>query len=76
VETAGLRIVRSVEFGASYDITLRSWHETFNAKWGQISEMGFDDRFRRMWNFYLTSCAAAFENATCDVTQITVSRPS
>ena len=76
VETAGLRIVRSVEFGASYDITLRSWHETFNAKWDQISEMGFDDRFRRMWNFYLTSCAAAFENATCDVTQITVSRPS
>lgn len=76
VEMAGLRVVQSIEFGTSYDITLRSWHQTFNAKWDQIAELGFDDRFRRMWNYYLTSCAAAFENATCDVTQITVSRPS
>lgn len=75
VEKAGLGIVGSVEFGASYNQTLRRWHETFNARWDQISALGFDDRFRRMWNFYLTSCAAAFENATCDVTQITISRP-
>ena len=76
IEAAGLGIVRSVEFGMSYDITLRRWHETFNARWDQIAAMGFDNRFRRMWNFYLTSCAAAFESATVDVTQITVSRPS
>ncbi|GHF68018.1 SAM-dependent methyltransferase [Seohaeicola zhoushanensis] len=76
IEQAGLGIVRSVEFGKSYDITLRRWHETFNAKWDQIAEMGFDNRFRRMWNFYLTSCAAAFDSASVDVTQITVSRPS
>ena len=37
--------------------------------------MGFDDRFRRMWNFYLTSCAGAFQGGNCDVTQITVTRP-
>ena len=76
VELAGLAVVRSIEFGRSYDITLRRWHETFNANWDQISEMGFDDRFRRMWNFYLTSCAGAFDSATVDVTQITVSRPA
>ena len=76
IEQAGLGIVRSVEFGKSYDITLRRWHETFNSRWDQIAEMGFDNRFRRMWNFYLTSCAAAFDSATVDVTQITVSRPS
>jgi len=74
VEKAGLGIVRSIEFGASYDQTLRRWHETFNAKWEQIATLGFDDRFRRMWNFYLTSCAAAFDKSTVDVTQITVSR--
>ncbi|MEP4246307.1 class I SAM-dependent methyltransferase [Tateyamaria sp.] len=72
---AGLGIERSVEFGQSYNITLRRWHETFNEKWDQIAEMGFDDRFRRMWNFYLTSCAATFESANCDVTQITIKRP-
>ncbi|WP_146343746.1 SAM-dependent methyltransferase [Phaeobacter marinintestinus] len=75
IDKAGLGLVQSVEFGASYDLTLRRWHQTFNDKWDQISEMGFDDRFRRMWNFYLTSCAAAFDNAVCDVTQITVKKP-
>ncbi|NUH64312.1 class I SAM-dependent methyltransferase [Sulfitobacter sp. S0837] len=76
VERAGLMVDRSVEFGKSYDITLRRWHETFNRKWDQIAELGFDERFRRMWNFYLTSCAATFDSGNCDVTQITVRRPA
>ncbi len=76
VETAGLAVVKSVEFGPSYDLTLRRWHETFNEKWEQVAELGFDDRFRRMWNFYLTSCASTFQSRNCDVTQITISRPS
>ena len=76
VEKAGLAVERSVEFGSSYDLTLRRWHETFNEKWDQVAELGFDDRFRRMWNFYLTSCASTFQSGNCDVTQITISRPS
>ncbi len=76
IERAGLSVARSFEFGASYDLTLRRWHETFNDKWDQIAQLGFDDRFRRMWNFYLTSCAAAFDSSNVDVTQITVSRPA
>ena len=68
VEDAGLSVVRSVEFGPSDDQTLRRWDE--------IARLGFDDRFRRMWNFYLTSCASTFQSATCDVTQITITRPA
>ncbi len=75
VERAGLAIKDSVEFGPSYSNTLRRWHDTFNARWDEVAGMGFDDRFRRMWNFYLTSCAGAFEGGNCDVTQITVTRP-
>jgi len=75
VEKAGLSVARSIEFGASYNQTLRRWHEVFNARWDDVAALGFDDRFRRMWNYYLTSCAGAFDNATVDVTQITVSRP-
>ena len=75
VENSGLVVDSSIEFGKSYDITLRRWHETFNAKWDQITAMGFDERFKRMWNFYLTSCAATFDSGNCDVTQITVRRP-
>ena len=72
VQNAGLSVVRSKEFGLSYSQTLRRWHDVFNAKWDQAAELGFDDRFRRMWNFYLTSCAATFESGNCDVTQITI----
>ena len=75
IDAAGLAFVRSVEFGPSYDITLRRWHETFNDRWEAVAAHGFDERFRRMWNFYLTSCAATFDSGNCDVTQITVSRP-
>jgi cyclopropane-fatty-acyl-phospholipid synthase len=76
IEKAGLAVARSVEFGQSYSHTLRRWHETFNERWDDIALLGFDDRFRRMWNFYLTSCAATFESRNCDVTQITVTKPA
>ncbi|SHK24180.1 cyclopropane-fatty-acyl-phospholipid synthase [Shimia gijangensis] len=76
VKNAGLDFVRSIEFGESYSQTLRRWHATFNAKWQEAQAMGFDERFQRMWNFYLTSCAAAFHSGNCDVTQITIRRPS
>ena len=76
VENAGLTVDKSIEFGEGYSQTLRRWYETFNAKWGQVAGMGFDDRFRRMWNFYLTSCAGTFHGGQCDVTQITVTKPA
>ena len=75
VNRAGLSVQHSIEFGKSYSQTLRRWFEVFNNKWDNISAMGFDDRFRRMWNFYLTSCAATFESGNCDVTQITLQKP-
>ena len=75
VAKAGLDVQHSIEFGKSYSQTLRRWFEVFNDQWDTISTMGFDDRFRRMWNFYLTSCAATFESGNCDVTQITLQKP-
>lgn len=75
VLAAGMAVESMRAFGESYSQTLRRWHETFNAKWDQVSALGFDERFRRMWNFYLTSCAAAFHGGNCDVVQITVSNP-
>ncbi|MCL4187438.1 MAG: cyclopropane-fatty-acyl-phospholipid synthase family protein [Rhodobacteraceae bacterium] len=76
IERAGLALRGSAEFGDSYSQTLRRWHETFNARWDEIAHMGFDERFRRMWNVYLTACAATFKGGNCDVTQITVARPA
>jgi len=74
ISQAGLKRTGSIEFGESYSQTLRRWHEIFNDKWDEIAEMGFDERFRRMWNYYLTSCAASFQSGNCDVTQVTMSR--
>jgi len=76
VERSGLKVLGSVELGKSYSQTLRRWHETFNERWHEVAGLGFDERFRRMWNFYLTSCAGAFEGGNCDVTQITIARPA
>ena len=74
VEDAGLEFAGSMEFGKDYSRTLREWFDTFNDRWDSVSELGFDDRFRRMWNFYLAICAACFEYRTTDVTQMTLRR--
>ncbi len=75
IAKAGLDLKGSIEFGQSYSDTLRRWHETFNDRWDDVAKQGFDARFQRMWNFYLTSCAATFWSGNCDVTQITMTRP-
>jgi cyclopropane-fatty-acyl-phospholipid synthase len=75
INLAGLEKVSSIEFGQNYSRTLRCWHGAFNAAWNEIQPHGFDERFRRMWNFYLTACAASFKSGTTDVAQITMRRP-
>ena len=64
VDRAGLQFQKSIEFGQSYSLTLRRWYQEFNEKWDQVADLGFDDRFRRMWNLYLTSCASTFPAET------------
>lgn len=76
VQHAGLQVQHSIEFGDSYSKTLRHWHHTFNVRWDEISRLGFDNRFRRMWDLYLTASAGTFRGGNCDVTQITITRPA
>ena len=75
IARAGLAPVESVSFGQSYSETLRRWFERFNTEWDEIARLGFDDHFRRVWNFYLASCAACFRYETTDVAHVTVARP-
>lgn len=74
-EDAGLRPVGALSFGPDYARTLHEWYRRFNARWPDIEAMGFDTRFRRMWNLYLSSCAGAFQRGNCDVTQFSYMRP-
>jgi len=60
-------------FGADYDPTLMAWHSNFNRAWPQLKE-NYDERFRRMWNFYLLSCAGAFRARDNQLWQIVLSK--
>lgn len=70
----GLEIGGKLAFGQGYSETLRQWSGRFNEAWPQIQNMGFDNRFRKMWNYYLSACAASFRYETTDVVQFTLSR--
>ena len=74
IERAGLKSIKVDKFGQSYSKTLRIWHNQFNSGWTDIATLGFDDRFRRMWNFYFASCAAFFLSRTGDVAQLTLQK--
>jgi len=56
----GLEIETLDELNLSYAKTLRIWRERFNTKWSKIRTMGYDDKFRRIWNYYLSYCEAGF----------------
>jgi len=71
---AGLTFKEIIDFRRSYSVTLRRWFETFNEKWSVIEKMGFDDRFKRMWNIYLTGCASGFEYDTTGLVQVTMQK--
>ncbi|MGW6447454.1 class I SAM-dependent methyltransferase [Lentzea sp. NPDC055074] len=55
-----LRIAETRSFGDDYAETLRRWRETFLTRWDEVRELGFDDTFRRMWEFYLAYSEAGF----------------
>jgi cyclopropane-fatty-acyl-phospholipid synthase len=63
-------------FGGDYAETLRRWRHDFLHHEGQVREQGFDERFIRMWEFYLAYCEAAFAAGNTDVIQFTLRKPS
>lgn len=69
---AGLRVERQFAFGLDYAETLRRWREEFLRHEGQVREQGFDERFIRLWEFYLAYCEAAFATGNTDVIQFTL----
>ena len=69
---AGLRVTKTVRFGLDYARTLAHWRERFDAAWPRLSPLGFDERFRRMWRYYLCYCEAGFRLGVCDVVQLRV----
>ena len=75
VAQAGLSWAGNLEFGLDYAETLKQWRDRFHAAWPEIRNQRFDERFRRMWDYYLSYCEAGFRAGNIDVTQVTLARP-
>ena len=73
---SGLKVTDEFRFGSHYAATLRCWRDRFDAAWPTISALGFDERFRRMWHYYLAYCEVGFDNGALDVVQIRVEHDS
>jgi cyclopropane-fatty-acyl-phospholipid synthase len=64
---AGLKLVHHESFGDSYARTLREWRSRFLHAWPALETLGFDQRFRRMWEYYLIYCETGFRAGAIDV---------
>jgi cyclopropane-fatty-acyl-phospholipid synthase len=74
-ERAGLKVIDELAFGLDYAETLRRWRHQFMADKAQVLGLGFDERFIRIWEFYLAYCEAAFDQHNTDVVQYTLLKP-
>lgn len=75
IDKAGLAWRDNVNFGLDYARTLKEWHRRFQAAWPKIEQLGFDEKFRLLWKYYLSYCEAGFRAGSIDVTQVVVARP-
>ena len=66
----GLAIAGERIFGLDYASTLTHWRERFRAAWPELAGLGFDERFRRLWEYYLAYCEAGFRSGNIDVRQV------
>ena len=71
---AGLNLKSVETFGQSYALTLAEWKRRFHDAWSSIQTYGFDMRFKRMWEYYLSYCEAGFRTGTLDVGMYTLTR--
>ncbi len=75
ITRADLTVREAAPFGQHYARTLALWRRRFTAAWPELSRLGFDQRFRRVWEQYLCYCEAGFRTGSIDVVQVGVGRP-
>jgi cyclopropane-fatty-acyl-phospholipid synthase len=71
-DRAGLAWGPISRFGVCYADTLAEWGRRFEAAWDEITRLGFDERFRKLWRFYLSYCEAGFRTERTDVVQLSL----
>jgi cyclopropane-fatty-acyl-phospholipid synthase len=73
-DKTGLAWTAIARFGQDYADTLAEWHRSFDAAWHDIRPLGFDERFRKLWKFYLSYCEAGFRTQRTNVVQLSLAK--
>jgi cyclopropane-fatty-acyl-phospholipid synthase len=71
-EQSGLKLTAYNSYGIHYSNTLRKWRENFINSWGDISKQGFDQSFKKIWDFYFSYCEAGFKSKNIDLIQFSL----
>jgi len=71
-----MHLLNLKDFGNHYAKTLNLWFQNFNQNFEEIKKLGFDEEFKRKWNYYLQYCEAAFYMRNISVVQLTYVRPN
>ncbi|MFI4958585.1 MAG: class I SAM-dependent methyltransferase, partial [Lysobacterales bacterium] len=70
-----LALIQLEDFGSSYALTLKAWRERFMARLAKARALGLDERFIRMWEFYLAYCEGGFRERSIGVAHLLLAKP-
>jgi cyclopropane-fatty-acyl-phospholipid synthase len=71
---AGLSVLSERAFGQDYARTLADWRTRFRLSWPELQPLGFDERFRRLWEYYFAYCESGFRSGNIDVRHVVYAR--
>ena len=70
-----MNLMHMEDFGLHYARTLRLWHENFRRAHGRLTELGYDEYFLRLWEFYLCYCEGGFLERSIGTAQLLLAKP-
>ena len=70
-----LKLFQLEDIGPSYALTLAAWRERFHQRLPEVRALGYDERFVRMWDFYLAYCEGGFRERSIGVVQMLLAKP-
>ena len=73
-QNLGLEFNETKSFGLSYAKTLNLWNNQFQSSWEDLVKLGFNERFKRMWEFYLSYCETGFISKSTDVSHFLINK--
>jgi len=73
LHNVGLKCDETFRFGIDYALTLKIWLDKFKSKINEVRNIGFNDNFTRLWEFYLCACIAGFSSQRINVVQMEIS---